>query len=111
GSTGYGKAYLNKLRGAWGLYDVEDSAAGAQHLVTQGLADAKRLIIMGGSAGGYTVLQSLVDKPGFYKAGISLYGISDQFMLVREGQNHKFEARYSESLLGVLPDAAELYRQ
>jgi len=111
GSTGYGKAYLNKLRGAWGLYDVEDSATGAQYLAAQGLADPKKFVVMGGSAGGYTVLQSLVDKPGFYRAGVCLYGISDQFMLVRESQNHKFESRYNDSLLGVLPEAADLYRE
>lgn len=108
GSTGYGKPYMDKLRGNWGVYDVEDSATGAQHLVKQGLADASRLVIMGGSAGGFTTLQSLVDKPGFYKAGICRYGIGNQFMLVMD--THKFEERYSETLLGALPDAAETYR-
>ncbi len=60
---------------------MEDSASGAQHLVDQGLADAKRLVILGGSAGGYTVLQSLVELPGFWRAGVCLYGISNQFTL------------------------------
>lgn len=108
GSTGYGKAYMNKLRGNWGLYDVEDSATGAAYLVSQGLADPSKFVILGGSAGGYTVLQSLVDKPGFYKAGVCLYGISNQFMLVMD--THKFEERYSDSLLGALPEATETYR-
>jgi dipeptidyl aminopeptidase/acylaminoacyl peptidase len=108
GSTGYGREYMLKLRGNWGYYDVEDAASGAQHLVSQGLADPKKLVIIGGSAGGYTVLQSLVNKPGFYRAAICLYGISDQFMLVED--THKFEAHYSDSLLGVLPQAADLYR-
>lgn len=109
GSTGYGKDYMNKLRGAWGYYDVQDSADGAQWLASQGLADASKFVIMGGSAGGYTVLQSLVDKPGFYKAGVCLYGISNQFTLVSD--THKFEERYSDSLLGELPQAAALYRE
>lgn len=108
GSTGYGKAYMTKLRGHWGIYDVEDAAAGAAHLASRGLADPAKFVILGGSAGGYTVLQSLVDKPGFYKAGVCLYGISNQFMLVMD--THKFEERYSDSLLGALPEAAEVYR-
>ncbi len=108
GSTGYGKAYMNKLRGNWGLYDVEDSASGAAHLAAQGLADARKVVIMGGSAGGFTVLQSLVDKPGFYKAGVCLFGVSNQFTLVAD--THKFEERYSDSLLGTLPEAADNYR-
>ncbi|HEX2909005.1 MAG TPA: S9 family peptidase, partial [Phototrophicaceae bacterium] len=108
GSTGYGKPYMNKLRGNWGVYDVEDSASGAAYLAAEGLADPTKFIIMGGSAGGYTVLQSLVDKPGFYKAGICSYGISNQFALVMD--THKFEERYSDSLLGPLPEAAAVYR-
>ncbi|MBZ0300612.1 MAG: S9 family peptidase [Anaerolineae bacterium] len=108
GSTGYGRDYMLKLRSSWGLYDVEDAASGAAHLVEQGLADRARLVIMGGSAGGFTVYQSLIDKPGFYKAGICLYGVANQFGLAME--THKFEERYSDSLLGPLPEAADLYR-
>jgi dipeptidyl aminopeptidase/acylaminoacyl peptidase len=108
GSTGYGKDYMNKLRGNWGVYDVEDSASGAAYVASQGWADPSKLIVWGGSAGGYTVLQSLVDKPGFYKAGVCLYGISNQFTLVSD--THKFEERYSDSLLGALPEAADVYR-
>ncbi|MBL8164778.1 MAG: S9 family peptidase [Anaerolineae bacterium] len=109
GSTGYGKAYMNKLRGSWGVYDVEDSATGAQFLAAQGLADPRKLVIMGGSAGGFTVLQSLVTKPGFYRAGVSLFGVSNQFALAMD--THKFEERYNDSILGPLPDAADLYRE
>lgn len=109
GSTGYGRAYMNKLRGAWGIYDVEDAASGARALHERGLADGERVAIMGGSAGGYTVLQALVDKPRVFKAGVCLYGISNQFMLVED--THKFEERYSDSLLGALPQARETYYQ
>lgn len=108
GSTGYGKAYLNKLRGNWGVYDVEDCASGALFMVETGRADRAKLVILGGSAGGFTVLQSLVEKPGFYRAGVCLFGISNQFLLVQD--THKFEARYSDSLLGPLPEAAAVYR-
>ena len=109
GSTGYGKAYMNKLRGNWGLYDVEDSASGAQSLVDQGKVDGSKLVIQGGSAGGFTVYQSLIDKPGFYKAGVCLFGVANQFGLAME--THKFEERYLDSMLGPLPDAADLYRE
>jgi dipeptidyl aminopeptidase/acylaminoacyl peptidase len=108
GSTGYGKAYMDKLREKWGVYDVEDCATGASYLASKRLADPSKFIIWGGSAGGYTVLQSLVDKPGFYKVGVCLYGISNQFTLVSD--THKFEERYSDSLLGALPEAAAIYR-
>ncbi|MDQ7037241.1 MAG: prolyl oligopeptidase family serine peptidase [Anaerolineae bacterium] len=108
GSTGYGKAYMNKHKGKWGVYDVQDSITGAQHLVDKGLAHADKLVIMGGSAGGYTVLQTLVDKPSFFKAGVCSYGIANQFTLVMD--THKFESRYSDWLLGTLPAAADVYR-
>ncbi|MBL8147554.1 MAG: S9 family peptidase, partial [Anaerolineae bacterium] len=111
GGTGYGKAYKDRHRLSWGVYDVADAASGAQHLVDEGIVDAGKLVILGGSAGGYTVLQSLVDRPGFWKAGVCLYGISNQFTLVSETDlDWKFESRYSEMLLGVLPEAAERYR-
>ena len=109
GSTGYGREYRNKLRGNWGVYDVQDSVSGARALVDQKLADGARLIIMGGSAGGFTVLKALEDYPGFFRAGICLYGVSNQFTLAAE--THKFEARYSDTLLGPLPQAAETYRK
>lgn len=108
GSSGYGRAYRTRIRGSWGIYDVEDCASGAQYLVDQGLADADKLVIMGGSAGGFTVYQSLIEKPGFYKAGISRYGVADMFALAAE--TFKFEAHYLDSLLGPLPEAADIYR-
>ena len=108
GSTGYGRAYMDKHHLNWGVYDVEDSASGAQYLIEQGRVDPHKVVIMGGSAGGYTVLQSLIDKPGFYKAGVNLFGVADHFALARD--THKFEARYTDWLLGELPDAAETYR-
>lgn len=108
GSTGYGRAYWEALKGNWGIYDVQDSVSGARFLAEQGLVDGARSAIMGGSAGGFTVLQALEDYPGFFKIGICLYGVTNQFTLVAD--THKFEARYSDSLLGPLPEATEIYR-
>jgi dipeptidyl aminopeptidase/acylaminoacyl peptidase len=109
GSSGYGREYRDALKGQWGIYDVEDSVSGARHLADQGLVDSGRMAIMGGSAGGFTVLKTLEDFPGVFKAGVCSYGIANQFELVTD--THKFEERYSESLLGPLPEAAEIYRE
>ncbi|MBK9544770.1 MAG: S9 family peptidase [Dehalococcoidia bacterium] len=109
GSTGYGRDYMLKLRESWGIYDVQDAKFGADALADRGMADPSRLVIMGGSAGGYTVLQSLVEVPGFYKAGICMFGVANMFTLAAD--THKFEARYLDSMLGPLPEAAAVYRE
>jgi dipeptidyl aminopeptidase/acylaminoacyl peptidase len=106
GSTGYGRSYMLALRGAWGKVDVEDAIGGGQALVDRGLADPQRLVIMGGSAGGYTVLNALVRHPGFFRAGVNRYGVANLFIF----ETHKFELRYNDSLVGILPDDAERYR-
>jgi dipeptidyl aminopeptidase/acylaminoacyl peptidase len=110
GSTGYGRDYQNKLRGMWGVYDVEDSASGAKALAERGLADPDRLVIFGSSAGGYTVLQSLVQKPGVYRAGVCSYGVANQFALTMASE-FKFESRYNDQLVGKLPEDSALYRE
>jgi len=109
GSTGYGRSYRNMLRGSWGIYDVQDAVSGARFLSDLGRVDLQRIVIMGGSAGGFTVLKALEDYPGFFKAGICMYGVSNQFTLAAE--THKFEAHYSDTLLGPLPEAADIYRE
>ncbi len=109
GSSGYGRIYRNKLRGSWGIYDVQDCVSGAQALADLGWVDARKIVIMGSSAGGFTVLKALEDFPGFFKAAICSYGVSNQFTLAAE--THKFEAHYSDSLLGPLPEAAEIFRE
>lgn len=109
GSTGYGRAYRNALRGKWGIYDVEDAISGARHLSSTGKVDEDKMVIMGGSAGGFTTLKALVDYPGVFKAGICLYGVTNQFSLVED--THKFEQHYSDSLLGPLPEAKARYRE
>lgn len=109
GSTGYGKAYMDKHKGNWGIYDVQDGISCVKYLIERDLADAEKVVIIGGSAGGFTVLQSLIEYPHFYKAAICSYGVSNQFGLVMD--THKFEERYSDWLLGTLPAAADIYRQ
>jgi dipeptidyl aminopeptidase/acylaminoacyl peptidase len=109
GSTGYGRAYREMLKGNWGIYDVQDSVSGAKYLISEGQVDPEKVVIMGGSAGGFTVLKALQDYPGFFKAGVCLYGVANQFTLIAD--THKFEQRYSDSLLGPLPEAADVYRQ
>ena len=107
GSTGYGRAYRERLYGEWGVVDVQDCIAGALHLAVTGRADRKRLAIRGGSAGGYTTLAALTFHDVF-RAGASYYGISDLEVLA-EG-THKFEARYLDRLVGAWPEEREIYR-
>ena len=106
GSTGYGRAYRERLNGQWGVVDVDDCANGARYLVERGEADDRRLIIRGGSAGGYTTLAALTFRDVF-KAGASYYGISDLELL--EQDCHKFESRYNNSLVGPYPERKDLY--
>jgi len=106
GSSGYGRAYRERLRGQWGIVDVDDVAAAAVGLAATGAADPARLTIAGGSAGGWTVLAALVRTDAF-AAGISRYGIGDARALATD--THDFEARYLDGLIGPLPEAEQLY--
>ena len=107
GSTGFGREYREKLKGKWGIVDVEDCIAAANHLVAGGKADPERLIIKGSSAGGYTVLSALTFHDTF-KAGASYYGISDLEILARD--THKFEARYLDKLIAPYPEGKAIYQ-
>ena len=108
GSTGYGRAYRELLRGNWGRFDVEDCAGVARWLAEAGLSDPSRAVIRGGSAGGFTTLAALAFTDGF-AAGASLYGVADLELLARD--THKFESRYLDRLVGPWPEAAERYRE
>jgi dipeptidyl aminopeptidase/acylaminoacyl peptidase len=101
GSTGFGRAYREKLEGEWGVVDVDDAVAAARYLASNGEADVDRLAISGGSAGGYTTLAALAFRDTF-SAGASYYGIADIEMLM--GDSHKFESRYETRLLGNDPE-------
>ena len=108
GSTGYGRAYRQRLNGQWGIVDVDDCVNGARYLVQQGWIDGQRLAITGGSAGGYTTLSALTFRE-LFQAGASHYGICDLEVLARD--THKFESRYLNSLVGPYPEHRELYQQ
>ena len=106
GSTGYGRAYRQRLNGQWGIVDTEDCVNGAKYAVEKFGIDPQRLIIRGGSAGGYTTLCALVFHDTF-QAGASYYGVSDLAALAQE--THKFESRYLDRLIGPYPDRQDLY--
>ncbi len=106
GSTGYGRAYRERLDGQWGVVDVDDVIAAARGLADAGLADPERIAIRGGSAGGWTVLSALV-RGGAFAAGISRYGVADLRMLAAE--THDFEASYLDGLVGPLPESEDVY--
>jgi dipeptidyl aminopeptidase/acylaminoacyl peptidase len=108
GSSGYGRAYRERLKGQWGIVDVDDCVNGAQYLVERGLVDGKRLAIRGGSAGGYTTLCALTFRDTF-SAGASHFGVSDLTSLAKD--THKFESRYLFSLVGPYPEREDLYYQ
>ena len=109
GSSGYGREYRQRLNGHWGIVDVDDNINAARYLVEQGRADPRRLIIRGGSAGGYTTLAALTFHPEVFRAGASYYGVSDVEALAKD--THKFESRYLDTLIGPYPDEKEVYRE
>lgn len=108
GSTGYGRAYRKRLNGAWGVVDVDDCVNAARFLAQRGEADSARLLIRGGSAGGYTTICALTFTDTF-AAGASYFGIAD-LEPTPEGHTHKFELKYDHTLIGPYPEAAELFR-
>jgi dipeptidyl aminopeptidase/acylaminoacyl peptidase len=108
GSTGFGRAYRQRLNGNWGVVDTADCINAARFLVAAGEVDADRLVIRGGSAGGYTTLCALTFHDDF-GAGVSWYGISDLEPFAT-GDTHKFESRYEHTLVGPWPEASDLYR-
>nr|WP_087069453.1 prolyl oligopeptidase family serine peptidase [Cyanobium sp. NIES-981] len=106
GSTGFGRAYRERLDGQWGVVDVADCAAAARALVAAGLASPERIAIEGGSAGGFTALAALCFTDVF-RAGASRYGVADPAALAQE--SHRFEARYLDGLIGPWPEARAVY--
>jgi dipeptidyl aminopeptidase/acylaminoacyl peptidase len=106
GSTGYGREYRERLKGKWGIVDVDDCVNGAKHLIEEGLADPDRVTIRGSSASGFTTLAALAFRD-LFKAGSSHYGVSDLEAMAKD--THKFEARYLDGLLGPYPDQRTIY--
>jgi dipeptidyl aminopeptidase/acylaminoacyl peptidase len=108
GSTGYGRAYRERLNGEWGVVDLQDCVNAARHLVERGEADGERLLIRGQSAGGYTTICALTFTSEF-AAGATYYGVAD-LEAFANGAGQKFELEYEQTLIGPYPEAAELYR-
>lgn len=108
GSTGYGREYRERLKESWGIVDVDDCTNGAKYLAEKELVDPERMMISGGSAGGYTTLCALIFR-NVFKAGASYYGVSDIEALVKD--SHKFEARYFDKLVAPYPEKKEIYHQ
>jgi dipeptidyl aminopeptidase/acylaminoacyl peptidase len=109
GSTGFGREYRRRLNGSWGVVDMADCVNAARWLADQDEVDGERLLIRGGSAGGYTTLRALTSHDVF-AAGTSYYGLADLEDFVAGG-THKFESRYLFSLVGPYPEEAETYRE
>lgn len=106
GSTGYGRAYRERLKGSWGVVDVDDCVNAARWLAEQGEVDGGRLMIRGGSAGGFTTLCALTFHD-LFACGASLYGVADAGALAED--THKFESRYLDGLIGPWPEARGVY--
>lgn len=107
GSTGHGRAFTQAMATRWGELDVADVAAGLHAAIRNGWGDEDRLVVMGASAGGFTVLNLLATHPGLCAAGIDLYGVADLVDLA--ATTHRFEAHYLDSIVGALPDAKKVY--
>jgi len=107
GSTGFGRSYRDRLKGNWGIVDVEDCVNAARYLVERGSVDGNRLAIRGSSAGGYTTYCALTNH-SIFSAGVSRYGVADLSCLVKD--SHKFEVRYLDSVIGPWPEAEDVYR-
>ncbi len=107
GSTGYGRAYRERLKDNWGVVDLEDCVNAAKFLASSGRADEAALLIHGGSAGGYTTLCALTFRSDF-AAGASHFGVGDLGALARD--THKFESRYLDELVGPYPERDDIYR-
>ena len=107
GSSGFGRAYRKKLEGNWGVYDVDDCINSARHLAALGKADENKLIIRGGSAGGFTVLCALA-MHSVFTAGANMYGVANLEDLADD--THKFESRYLDRLIGPYPEEKALYQ-
>ncbi|GGM74105.1 acyl-peptide hydrolase [Longimycelium tulufanense] len=110
GSTGYGRAFRERLRGQWGVVDVADCAAVAEQLAAEGSADPQRLVVRGGSAGGWTTAASLTSVHT-YRCGTAMFPILDLSGWAEGGETHDFESRYLDGLVGPLPETRDRYLQ
>jgi dipeptidyl aminopeptidase/acylaminoacyl peptidase len=108
GSTGYGRAYRNSLRGLWGMADSEDCLDAARYLAASHAIDGSRMAVRGTSAGGMTALNAPAAGEGF-AACVTMFAVTD--LLVLPEVSHDFEAHYTDSLIGPLPAFESAYRE
>ena len=108
GSTGFGREYRERLKGQWGIVDVDDCESGALYLAAHGFVDSQKMVIRGGSAGGFTTLAALAFTKTFV-AGASYAGVSDLELLSKN--THKFESHYSDGLVAPYPEEVKIYRE
>jgi dipeptidyl aminopeptidase/acylaminoacyl peptidase len=107
GSVTYGYDFQNALQRKWGEIEVQDSLCLINHLTSRGLVDSKKIAVMGSSAGGFSVLHLLIQKPGLFQAGVCSYAVSD---LVDDAKHtHKFEKYYHRFLTGEFPAEYERF--
>lgn len=109
GSTGHGRTYQQALRGEWGILDVRDTLAAAAHGHREGWGSPGNTVVMGGSSGGFTALESVAADPALFAAAVVLYPVTDLIDLAE--RSHPFERHYTDSLIGPLPAAADAYRE
>jgi dipeptidyl aminopeptidase/acylaminoacyl peptidase len=109
GSTGHGRAFRQALHGRWGELDTADCASAIATAGERGWGDPKRMVIMGGSAGGFTVLNVLASHPDLCAAGVDLFGVTD--LLDLDETTHRYEAHYLHSIVGPLPETVARYRE
>lgn len=108
GSSGWGREYQQALRGNWGVTDVADTIAGAEALAASGIVDAQRIVLWGGSAGGFTGLNALAERPDLFAAGVFMYPVSE---LADLQETHRLEAHYNDTLVGPWPEARRAYEE
>lgn len=108
GSTGWGRAYRKRLRGQWGVVDIDDCVTGALSLADAGIVERSAIFVRGGSAGGYVVLRAMTTSAAF-AGGTSLFGVADIAALAAD--THKFESRYCDGLVAPWPEGEQIYRE
>ena len=108
GSLGYGRAFMEKLYGDWGGGDLADNVTGAEFVIAQGLVDRRKVIAMGGSAGGYGTLICMTKAPDFFRAGVCRFGIAELASFT--DKTWVFERHYIARLMGAPGANSALYR-
>ncbi|MCE9622899.1 MAG: S9 family peptidase [Actinomycetia bacterium] len=109
GSSGHGREYQQALRGEWGVLDVHDTVSVAEHAQSMGWGTPERTVVMGGSSGGFTALGAVAARPSLFAAAVVLYPVTDLLDLAE--RSHRYERHYTDSLIGPLPAALDVYRE